>query len=98
MTTTRAKLTPEQRLARLQDRAAKLKARISKDARRSDAHRKIMLGGLVIAAGVDHWNEAEICAALLGAATHAKMHPEVMERWRAQGIAHLEARAAARRG
>ncbi|MDI3258651.1 MAG: conjugal transfer protein TraD [Sinobacteraceae bacterium] len=94
--TERVKLTPEQRLARLQERTAKLKARISKASRRSDAHRKIMLGGLLIAAGVDQWNEAAVVGALLHSLAITRTNPDQMERWRQQGITHLQARETSR--
>ena len=51
--------------AKERDRRAARK--LADDARKADAHRKIVLGGLLIAAGVDHWNEAEIVGALLAA-------------------------------
>lgn len=63
--------------------------------RSADAHRKIMLGGLVIAAGVDEWDEAEIVGALLTAAERAD--DSIRKKLREKGIAHLEARKAARK-
>lgn len=90
------------RLAQLKAReivkTRQAEARQRQTARREDAHRKILLGGLVIAAGVDQWDEAEICAALLHSAAYAQQRPEILERWRAQGIAHLEERKALREG
>lgn len=73
-------------------------ARQRQAARREDAHRKIELGGLVIAAGVDTWDPAQICAALMHSAAYAGQHPDILDRWKAQGIAHLEARKAQREG
>lgn len=73
-------------------------ARERQKARREDAHRKITLGGLVIAAEVDTWDPAQIVAALRHSATYATQHPEIMGRWQAQGITYLEERKALREG
>lgn len=90
------------RLAQLKAReivkARQAEARQRQTARRADAHRKILLGGLVIAADVDHWDEATICGALLHSAGYASTHPDILTRWKDQGIAHLEARKASREG
>lgn len=55
--------TPQQQIAYAQA----LLGRAQERARKADAHRKIVLGGLVIAAGVDDWNPAEVVGALLAA-------------------------------
>ncbi len=65
--------------------------------RSADAHRKIVLGGLTIAAGVDEWDPAEIVGALLVMADHLAREPNKREALRQKGIEHLEAREAARR-
>jgi len=65
--------------------------------RRADAHRKIELGGLVIAAGVDEWNEAEIVGALLAVSEQLAQQPQSRDRLRRKGLDHLEARAASRK-
>ena len=65
--------------------------------RSADAHRKIVLGGLTIAAGVDEWNPAEIVGALLVMADHLAKDPAKRETLRQKGIEHLEAREAARK-
>jgi hypothetical protein len=96
MTDPRHKLTKAQQLARLQDRAAKLRHQISAEDRRADAHRKIKLGGLCIASGVEEWDPAEIVGALLSAAAAAT--PEHLHKWRERGIAHLATRTTERRG
>lgn len=81
------------------------KARAEADARRrdraalfrsADAHRKIVLGGLTIAAGADDWDPAEIVGALLLVAEQLAQHPGKREHLRQKGIQHLEAREAAR--
>lgn len=88
------------RLAQLKAReiikTRQAEARERQKARREDAHRKITLGGLVIAAEVDTWDPAQIVAALRHSAAYAAQHPDIMDRWQAQGIAHLEERKAQR--
>lgn len=64
--------------------------------RSADAHRKIVLGGLVIAAGADEWDEAEIVGALLAVSEQLVQQPQSRDRLRKKGLDHLEARAAAR--
>lgn len=66
--------------------------------RSADAHRKIVLGGLVIASGADDWDPAEIVGALLLVGEQLAQHPERREKLREKGIEHLEARKAARQG
>lgn len=66
--------------------------------RAADAHRKILLGGLVIAAGADGWDEAEIVGALLAIQARLESHPQVREQLRRMGLDHLEARERARGG
>lgn len=86
--------TPQQQIAYAQAMLGRAQER----ARKADAHRKIVLGGLVIAAGVDDWNPAEVVGALL-AARAGVAGPDGNARrdaWRAQGIAQLEQRKAAR--
>ncbi len=66
--------------------------------READAHRKILLGGLVIAAGADEWNEGEIVGALLAISERFAQDGGAVlrEKFKDRGIAHLEARKAAR--
>lgn len=64
--------------------------------RQEDAHRKIVLGGLVIAAEVDGWDPAEIVGALLVIGEQLAAHPEKRAALREKGIRHLDAREAAR--
>lgn len=85
----------EQARARATDRLARLKTAARAADRRADAHRKIELGGLVIAAGCDGWDAAEIAGALLDVRTSIA-DPSQMKQWREQGIALLEARKIAR--
>jgi len=65
--------------------------------RSADAHRKIVLGGLTIAAGVDEWDPAEIVGALLLIGEQLAQQPARREHIRQKGIEHLEAREAARK-
>lgn len=82
--------TPQQQVAYAQA----LLGRAQERARKADAHRKIVLGGLVIAANADAWNAAEVVGALLLAGqmftgTDGEARRNAM---RERGIAHLEAR------
>lgn len=86
--------TPQQQVAYAQA----LLGRAQERARKADAHRKIVLGGLLIAAGVDDWNPAEVVGALL-VARAGVAGPDgdaCRNAWRARGVAHLEQRKAAR--
>lgn len=80
--------------AKLQRKAAADRRKKQADERRADAHRKIELGGLVIASGLDGWDPAEIVGALLTVGQHTDKRAAFKER----GITHLEARAANRKG
>jgi len=91
------------RLARLKAREllakAKEQAKAKAAARRADAHRKITLGGLVIAAGAADLDQAELVGALL-AYQERVAKPEAAgqrDTLRARGRAHLAARAAHRK-
>ncbi|MBO9755601.1 conjugal transfer protein TraD [Xanthomonas phaseoli] len=64
--------------------------------RSADAHRKIVLGGLTIAACADGWDPAEIVGVLLVMGERMSATDGLREKLRERGIAHLEARAAAR--
>ncbi|WP_228964217.1 conjugal transfer protein TraD [Xanthomonas codiaei] len=98
--------TIEQQIKSATDKLAKLKARellarqrqLAKDKaaeRRADAHRKIELGGLVIAADAADLNPAELVGALL---TYLNSrNDERAEALRKRGLDHLEAREAARK-
>ncbi|WP_258391939.1 conjugal transfer protein TraD [Stenotrophomonas maltophilia] len=66
--------------------------------RRADAHRKIALGGLIIASGADGWDPAEIVGALLVVSEQLAQLPGKRSALREKGIQHLEAREAARQG
>ena len=90
-----AKLLLAEREEQRKRRRAELKQREAD--RRADAHRKIELGGLVIAAGVDEWNEAEIVGALLAVSEQLAQQPQGRDRLRRKGLDHLESREAARK-
>lgn len=89
-----AKLLLAEREEQRKRRRVELKQR--EEERRADAHRKIELGGLTIAAGADGWDAAEIVGALLAIADRFASHPEIRSQLKARGISHLEQRAAAR--
>jgi hypothetical protein len=81
-----------------QREAAKAKAKERAALFRSaDAHRKIGLGGLVIAAEVDGWDPAEIVGALLVVSEQLAQQPERRAHLRKKGVEHLDAREAARK-
>lgn len=81
------------------ERERKAKRKEEADARKADAHRKIELGGLVIAAGSDGWNPAEVVGALLmvGQRLTGPDGEALRTQLRERGIAHLEAREAERK-
>lgn len=90
------------RLARLKAREllakAKEQAKAKATARRADAHRKIELGGLVIAAGAADLDHAELVGALL-AYQERMAKPEASgqrETLRARGRTHVAEREADR--
>ncbi|WP_081280469.1 conjugal transfer protein TraD [Stenotrophomonas maltophilia] len=88
----------KQQKAREARQAAREKAKErAKLFRSADAHRKIVLGGLVIAAGVDSWDPAEVVGGLLVVSEQLLLQPTRRNALREKGIAHLEARAATRR-
>jgi hypothetical protein len=62
--------------------------------RQADAHRKIELGGVVIAAAADGLDPAELCGALL--AYMERRNPDGGAQFRERGLAHFEARKAQR--
>lgn len=68
-------------------------ARERQKARREDSHRKIKLGGLVIASGVDHFDPAALVGILL---THRDIPAEAQDIFREKGLRHLAEREAAR--
>lgn len=84
-------LTEQQKLA---DRRAAQKAK--DDARRADAHRKIELGGLVIAAGLAEWDPAELVGLLLKGAERVAQSPDARLILKRAGLEHLQTRAASR--
>jgi uncharacterized protein YlxP (DUF503 family) len=63
--------------------------------REQDAHRKIVLGGVVIAAGADQMDPAELCGVLLMALRN--LTPEKMAALREMGLQHFEQRSAERK-
>ncbi|UKE50058.1 conjugal transfer protein TraD [Xanthomonas translucens] len=64
--------------------------------REQDAHRKIQLGGVVIAAGADHMDPAELCGVLLVALKN--LTPDKLPALREVGLQHFQARKTAKEG
>jgi hypothetical protein len=93
----RATRSTEQRLAAAQDQVARLRSRLVSESRKADAHRKIELGGLVIASGAADLDPAVLVGALLRVlpTLDAPAGNELRERFRQIGIAHMQARKAA---
>ena len=54
--------------------------------RRADAHKKIQLGGLVIVANAQNWDEAMIVGALLAGAQTLLLHPDQAEIMKRNGM------------
>lgn len=79
--------TPAQRLAY----AEALAGRAREAMRRHDAHRKIELGGVVVAAGADNLDPAALCGLILEALDQAS--PQRLQEARARGHAHFEHRS-----
>jgi len=62
--------------------------------REQDAHRKIQLGGVVIAAGADLLDPAELCGVLLVALRN--LTPDKLPMLKEMGLQHFEARRTAK--
>lgn len=96
-----AQLRAQANLKKKREKAAKAKAqrreRLAQAyalTRQQDAHRKIELGGVVIAAGADHLDPAELCGLLL--VSLRQLTPEKAAQLREMGLTHFEARKASR--
>lgn len=87
-----AQRTKEQQLASAIDRVAHLRHAITAKTRRADAHRKIKLGGLVIASGAGELDPAVVVGLLLAGLEYTTREPENLRRIQERGIAHLSAR------
>lgn len=89
-----------ERLAQLKARemlrTEKAKAKARALARREDAHRKILLGGLVIAADCGHIDDEGTLVGMLLDARARINNAEWRAQMRERGIQHLEARKAER--
>ena len=64
--------------------------------RSADAHRKIAMGGVVIAAGCDHLDPAELCGWLLTVLAQRAAKPDSAPRMRERGLCHFAEREGAR--
>ncbi|WP_252513594.1 conjugal transfer protein TraD [Xanthomonas arboricola] len=100
--------TDRERLEAIEAKAKKLRAKVQRqdaaarrrkaDAdRKADAHRKIELGGLVIASEVAHWDAAEIVGALLLVSERLPDNPGLLAQLRERGITHLSNRETERK-
>ena len=81
--------TREQQIEALAARLRRLQPQEAAAKRRADAHRKIKLGGIVIAAGLDETDPA-VLAGLLDATKHALADPARVEQLRQRGAALLK--------
>ncbi len=89
---------------RLQEQAEKARARKAEKRqqaqtlagllRSADAHRKIELGGVVIAAGADQLDPAELCGWLLMVIVQRASKPEAAAAMRERGLLHFASRKA----
>ncbi len=64
--------------------------------RSANAHRKIEMGGVVIAAGADDLDAAELCGWLLVVMAQRASKPETAAAMRERGMRHFEDRATSR--
>lgn len=81
--------TREQQIAALAARLQRLQQQEKAAQRRADAHRKIKLGGVIVAVGLDETDPATL-AGLLDAAKHALADPARAEQLRVRGAALLK--------
>lgn len=100
-----AQLKAQQRLNEQAEKARARKAEKRQQAasiaallRSADAHRKIELGGVVIAAGADQLDPAELCGWLLSVMAQRANKPEAATTMRERGLQHFENRKALRVG
>jgi hypothetical protein len=91
----RARQRLSEQVAKTRERRAEQRARAKTLAgllRSADAHRKIVLGGVVIAAGADDLDPAELCGWLLAVMAQRSTHPERAEPMREAGLRWFEGR------
>jgi hypothetical protein len=103
---TAARLAQLQARQRLLDQVEKARARkhqkreqaktLAGLLRSQDAHRKIELGGVVIAAGADSLDAAELCGWLLVVLTQRASKPAMPQAMRERGLRHFAERQASR--
>ena len=105
--TTAARLAQLQARQRLQEQVEKTRAReqakrdqaktLAGLLRSADAHRKIELGGVVIAAGADDLDPAELCGWLLAIMVQRASKPEAVAAMRERGLLRFAERAATKK-
>lgn len=98
-----AQLQARKRLAEQADKARERKREKRERAkelagllRSADAHRKIALGGVVIAAGADNLDAAELCGWLLAVMTQRAAKADTAGAMRERGLRHFAEREEAR--
>ncbi|MBS1840649.1 MAG: conjugal transfer protein TraD [Acidobacteria bacterium] len=97
-----ARLSQLQARARLIEQAEKARTRkqekreraksLASLMRTADAHRKIVLGGIVIAAGADNLDPAELCGWLLASIIQSGRSTELAAQARERGLQHFASR------
>lgn len=93
----RQKLAAQAQKARERKQAQRERARTLAELLRSaDAHRKIQLGGVVIASGAQDLDPAELCGWLLAVMVQRGAKPETAAAMREKGLRHFDERAQAR--
>jgi len=94
----RQRLTEQAEKTRSRKREKREQAKVLAGLLRSqDAHRKIELGGVVIAAGADRLDPAELCGWLLAALGQHAAKPDIGASMRERGLRHFAERDAKRK-
>lgn len=89
----RQRLTEQAKRARQRKEEKRAQAKtLASLLRSADAHRKIALGGVVIAAGADDFDAAELCGMLLDARDRVNNSPTARLALKKRGVEHLDAR------
>jgi len=90
----RARLLTQAEKARARKLEKRQRAKtLSQLLRSEDAHRKIVLGGVVIAAGADSLDPAELCGWLLAVIAKRESDPQAADAMREAGLQHFSSRS-----
>lgn len=93
----RQRLAEQAEKARIRKREKRERAKeLAGLLRSADAHRKIKIGGVVIAAGADDLDAAELCGWLLAVMVQRASKPETAANMRERGLRHFAEREEAR--